>query len=46
MPGQLGHAKVSMTLDDRFGRKIAKTGAAEVLEAIDHDHRSRPERNG
>jgi hypothetical protein len=46
MPGQLGHAKVSMTQDDRFGRKIAKTSAAEVLEAIDHDNRSRPETDG
>ena len=31
---QLGHAKVSMTQDNHFGRKVAKTGAAEVLEGI------------
>jgi integrase len=31
---QLGHAKVSMTQDNYFGRKVAKTGAAEVLEGI------------
>ncbi|WP_344024845.1 site-specific integrase [Pseudonocardia kongjuensis] len=29
---QLGHAKVSMTQDNYFGRKIAQTGAANVLE--------------
>ena len=32
---QLGHAKVSMTQDHYFGRKIAKTGAADVLEAME-----------
>jgi len=32
---QLGHAKVSMTQDHYFGRRIARTGAAELLEAID-----------
>jgi integrase len=34
---QLGHAKVSMTQDNYFGRKVARTGAAEVLE-IFADH--------
>ncbi|WP_082399179.1 hypothetical protein [Pseudonocardia sp. EC080625-04] len=29
---QLGHAKVSMTQDNYFGRKVARTGAAGVLE--------------
>jgi integrase len=29
---QLGHAKVSMTQDNYFGRKVARTGAAQVLE--------------
>jgi integrase len=29
---QLGHAKVSMTQDNYFGRKVARTGAAAVLE--------------
>jgi integrase len=32
---QLGHAKVSMTQDHYFGRKIARTGAAGVLESMD-----------
>jgi integrase len=31
---QLGHANTSMTTDVYFGRKIAATGAATVLEAI------------
>ncbi|NMH80074.1 hypothetical protein [Pseudonocardia xinjiangensis] len=31
---QLGHAKVSMTQDSYFGRKVARTGAAAVLEEI------------
>jgi len=31
---QLGHAKPSMTQDTYFGRKIRKTGAAEVLESL------------
>ncbi|SDN55034.1 Site-specific recombinase XerD [Allokutzneria albata] len=31
---QLGHAKVSMTQDRYFGRKVAKTGAAALLEAV------------
>jgi integrase len=31
---QLGHAKVSMTQDNYFGRKVARTGAAAVLEEI------------
>ena len=29
---QLGHAKVSMTQDRYFGRKVVRTGAAAVLE--------------
>jgi hypothetical protein len=29
---QLGHAKVSMTQDNYFGRKVARTGAADLLE--------------
>ena len=29
---QLGHSKVSMTQDNYFGRKVAQTGAADVLE--------------
>jgi len=32
---QLGHAKVSMTTDNYFGRQVARTGAAGVLEALD-----------
>ncbi len=32
---QLGHANTSMTSDVYFGRKIAATGAAAVLEALD-----------
>jgi integrase len=31
---QLGHAKVSMTQDNYFGRHLAKTGAAGVMESI------------
>ena len=31
---QLGHAKVSMTQDNYFGRRVRKTGAAGVLQAI------------
>ena len=31
---QLGHANTSMTTDVYFGRKIANTGAAAVLEAL------------
>jgi integrase len=31
---QLGHAKVSMTQDNYFGRKVARTGAAAVLEVF------------
>ncbi|MGH3564534.1 MAG: hypothetical protein ACRDRH_00585 [Pseudonocardia sp.] len=30
----LGHAKVSMTQDSYFGRKVMRTGAAKVLEAF------------
>jgi integrase len=32
---QLGHANTSMTTDVYFGRKVAVTGAAAVLEALD-----------
>lgn len=32
---QLGHANTSMTSDVYFGRKIAATGAAAVLDAVD-----------
>jgi integrase len=31
---QLGHANTSMTTDVYFGRKIAATGAATVLETL------------
>src|SRR5687768_3503218 len=31
---QLGHANTSMTTDVYFGRKVATTGAATVLEAL------------
>jgi integrase len=31
---QLGHANTSMTTDVYFGRKVASTGAAAVLEAL------------
>jgi integrase len=34
---QLGHAKVSMTTDVYFGRRVASTGAAAVLSAIGDD---------
>ena len=33
---QLGHANTSMTTDVYFGRKVAFTGAAAVLEALAH----------
>lgn len=32
---QLGHAKVSMTQDHYFGRRVVNTGAAKILEAVD-----------
>jgi hypothetical protein len=32
---QLGHANTSMTTDVSFGREVATTGAAAVLEALD-----------
>lgn len=32
---QLGHAKVSMTQNTYFGRKVRATGAAAVVEALD-----------
>jgi integrase len=41
---QLGHAKVSMTQDRYFGRKIRATGGAAVLEAVERTSRS--ERHG
>jgi integrase len=31
---QLGHANTSMTTDVYFGRKVAATGAAAVLESV------------
>jgi len=31
---QLGHAQVSMTQDGYFGRKIARTGAAGLMESV------------
>ena len=34
---QLGHAKVSMTQDNYFGRKLARTGAAALLEIFGED---------
>jgi integrase len=34
---QLGHAKVSMTQDNYFARKVARAGTVEVL-AIFADH--------
>jgi len=34
---QLGHAKVSMTQDNYFGRKMARTGAAGVLNVLGDD---------
>lgn len=33
---QLGHAKVSMTFDHYYGRRVVATGAAGVLEAVAH----------
>jgi integrase len=34
---QLGHANTSMTTDVYFGRKVAATGAAAVLEALGYE---------
>jgi integrase len=34
---QLGHAKVSMTQDNYFGRKVVQTGAAQVLAIFDRN---------
>jgi integrase len=42
---QLGHAKVSMTQDNYFGRKVARTGATEVLAIFD-SQLSRPKSGG
>ena len=33
---QLGHAKASMTQDLYMGRRVSATGAAHVLDAVDH----------
>ena len=42
---QLGHAKVSMAQDNHFGRKVARTGAAGLLEVFgDGDDNPRPTR--
>jgi integrase len=35
---QLGHANTSMTTDVYFGRKIAATGAAAVLQTLGHEN--------
>jgi integrase len=43
---QLGHAKVSMTTDVYFGRHVAKTGAAGVLEAVHVEPTTDAERCG
>lgn len=43
---QLGHAKVSMTQDNYFKRKVRKTGAAAVLEPIALTEPSRNESEG
>ena len=43
---QLGHAKVSMTQDNYYGRRIAATGAAGVLEAVDQPPTRRTKRVG
>jgi integrase len=42
---QLGHAKVSMTTDVYFGRRLASTGAAQVLEAVDGSRAEHPGAN-
>ncbi|WP_341273742.1 hypothetical protein [Pseudonocardia sediminis] len=34
---QLGHSKISMTQDFYFGRKVASTGARDVLEVFGND---------
>jgi integrase len=43
---QLGHAKVSMTQDHYFGRKRAKTGAADLLESVDRPTSGTTEKHG
>jgi integrase len=43
---QLGHAKVSMTTDVYFGRRVASTGAAAVLEAVGRRHVVEDENDG
>jgi len=35
---QLGHAKISMTQDHYYGRRIRSTGAAQILETIATQH--------
>ncbi|MGH3611272.1 MAG: hypothetical protein ACRDRK_01340, partial [Pseudonocardia sp.] len=37
---QLGHAKVSMTQDNYFGRKVARTGAVRVMEVFGNGERT------
>lgn len=43
---QLGHAKVSMTQDHYFGRKRARTDAAELLEAVQREDGATNESHG
>jgi integrase len=43
---QLGHAKVSMTQDNYFGRKTARTGAATLLEVFGEDMPAGPNCGG
>src|SRR5689334_8580406 len=43
---QLGHAKVSMTQDHYFGRKRARTGAANLLEAVNQEPPPKPKSMG
>jgi hypothetical protein len=40
---ELGHAEVSMTQDNYFGRKVAQTDAAQVLEIFGDQGLSRAE---
>jgi integrase len=43
---QLGHARVSMTQDGYFGRQIARTGAADLLESVDGPKPGHNEKHG
>jgi integrase len=43
---QLGHAKVSMTQDNYFGRRTASTGAAHVLSMLDVSASGSPAKSG